>query len=255
MLSQSGKQNRAGLLFRNAGGRTHAFYDPTGSDGRINFTIAHEIAHTFFPNSVHGARFRTVQIDQSREANELERLCDLGASELLMPEEEFLQERSKQFCLNDVPRLAEAFGSSYEATLYRLATTYEGLALAGRVTYRFRKREERAILDSRQHRLFVTGGANSVQPRRKYRRQSLHHSPSCSSDELVRWNKSFDETSCVYRAKDETQIMRAIETLPNKARSLGHLECVRAPYQEPGSDPNFPDVLFLWRKKTLSVGS
>ncbi|MGC2332908.1 MAG: ImmA/IrrE family metallo-endopeptidase, partial [Candidatus Acidiferrales bacterium] len=56
---------------------------------RVAFSIAHEISHAFFPNSVTGARFRSICQSNSKKANELERLCDLGASELLMPLDEF----------------------------------------------------------------------------------------------------------------------------------------------------------------------
>jgi len=240
-------QNREGLLFRNAGGHARAFYDPSLSEGRQNFTIAHEIAHTFFPNSVTGARFRNAHVDQSREATELERLCHLGASELLMPTEEFLDERGVEFGLSDVPRLAGRFGSSYEATVYRLATTYEGVAFAGRLEYRLRKSEQRQLHDSRQKELFGANNLRSVLPKRKYRRQSLHSSSACGPNQLVPWNKSFDETSCVYKTSDDDAVIRANETLPNRSPKLGLIECVRAPYQDASSDRNFPAILFFWR--------
>lgn len=241
-------QNREALLFRNASGNTHAFYDPTLSEGRTNFSIAHEIVHTFFPNSVHGARFRSLHLDDSREATELERLCHLGASELLMPEDEFLEERGTAFGLSDVPRLAERFGSSYEATVYRLATTHQGLAVAGRLKYRFRKSEERQLQDEKQKLLFASSDLVAEIPNRKYRRQSLHSSAACRASDLIPWNKSFAETSCVYRAVTTQDVARGIESLPNRASESGSIECVQAPYQYPLSDLDFPDVLFLWWK-------
>ena len=240
-------QNREGLLFRNAGGHARAFYDPTLSEGRVNFTIAHEIVHTFFPNSVNGARFRNAHIDQSREATELERLCHLGASELLMPEEEFVEECGDEFGLIDVPRLADRFGSSYEATVYRLATSYDGFALAGRLTYRLRLSEQRQLRDARQQDLFRSNDSSHVGPTPKYRRQSLHCSPACGTRYLIPWNKSFDQASRVYETKDSEEIGRANEPLPNRSNQMGLLECIRAPYQDSSSDPNFPDVLFFWR--------
>jgi hypothetical protein len=80
--------------------RGQILYNPTRPPGRVAFSIAHEIAHTFFPNSVSGARFRTMCTPDSREANELERLCDFAASELLMPLEEFLKVTNKSMGLN-----------------------------------------------------------------------------------------------------------------------------------------------------------
>lgn len=245
-MSSSSSQNREALLFRSASGNAHAFFDPTLSEGRTNFSIAHEIVHTFFPNSGGGARFRSLHVDDSREATELERLCHLGASELLMPAEEFLKERGDQFGLKDVPRLAERFGSSYEATLYRLATTHPRLAVAGRLEYRLRMNEKRQMLDENQKDLFASSNASAEPFQPKYRRQSLYSSSACGVNHLIPWNKSFDETSCVYRAGTMAEIARGFESLPNRSGELGLIECVQAPYQYSPSDPNFPDVLFLW---------
>lgn len=246
-MSDSPSQNREALLFRSVDGNAHAFFDPTLSEGRTNFSIAHEIVHTFFPNSRHGARFRSLHLDESREATELERLCHLGASELLMPEEEFLVERGDEFGLKDVPRLAERFGSSYEATLYRLATTHQRLAVAGRLEYRLRVNEKRQMQDAKQKHLFASGEVSAVTFRPKYRRQSLHSSLACGSNHLIPWNKSFDETSCVYRAGTMSEVVRGFESLPNRSAEPGEIECVQAPYQYSHSDSNFPDILFLWR--------
>ncbi len=239
---------REALLFRDSAGQRNAFYDPNVSDARVNFSIAHEIVHTFFPNSTYGARFRGMHVDDSREATELERLCHLGASELLMPTEEFLKERGKDFGIKDVPRLAGVFGSSYEATLYRLATTHPGLAIAGRLKYRLRKREELKLRDVKQRQLFNSDEVPADVPTPKYRRQSLHTSQPCGSKNLIPWNKSFDESSCVYLARTTNEIFRSSETLPNRAGDIGTIECIQAPYEYSPSEPGFPDVMFFWRR-------
>lgn len=245
--SPNAAQNRAALLFQNSSGQRHAYYDPTQSEGRANFSIAHEIVHSFFPNSITGARFRSVHTDNSREATELERLCDLGASELLMPEEEFIAELSGRFGLDVVPNMAATFGSSYEATVFRLATTHPRPAMAGRVVHRYRKSEEKRLQPTSQIRLFSgTRQQRTNSPEPKYRRQSLHTSAACAPDHLIRWNKSFDPTSCVYAAKSVDDIKRARERLPNLSTAVGIIECIRAPYQGDLRDDSYPDVLFLW---------
>src|SRR5688572_7266270 len=245
-MSNSPSQNREALLFRSGNGDAHAFFDPTLSEGRANFSIGHEIVHTFFPNSRHGAHFRSLHVDESRAATELERLCHLGASELLMPEEEFLQERGDEFGLKDVPRLAERFGSSYEATLYRLATTHPRLAVAGRLEYRLRTSEKRKIEDPKQTPLFALSDVCAATFQPKYRRQSLHSSSVCGVKHLIPWNKSFDEKSCVYCAGTLTEVVRGFESLPNRSPELGVIEAIQAPYQYSPRDSNFSDVLFLW---------
>jgi hypothetical protein len=48
--------------------------------GRINFTVAHEICHTFFYERVPEIKFASHAVDQEEE-----RLCNCGAEEILMP--------------------------------------------------------------------------------------------------------------------------------------------------------------------------
>jgi hypothetical protein len=82
------REKKDAILMPTSGGKRlkgQILYNPTRPPGRVAFSVAHEIAHTFFPNSVSGARFRTMCNPDSREGNELERPCDLAASELLMP--------------------------------------------------------------------------------------------------------------------------------------------------------------------------
>jgi Zn-dependent peptidase ImmA (M78 family) len=242
-----GQGSSEALVYHDVDGSRRAFYDPTYSEARINFSIAHEIIHAFFPNSSRGARFRSLSAEGSREANELERLCDLGAAELLMPTDEFLSALGGRWGLERVPELCQRFGSSFEATVYRLATTSRSIALAGLVRFRRRKEEERLVLAARQQELFATGAEREV-PNPKYRRQSLHVSDACAMRHTIPWNKSFDPSSLVYRAAHVAQT--ALEELPNRESALGLLEAVIAPYQRVGSDETHPDVLFLWRKRT-----
>ena len=65
-------------------GKVQVEYNPTRPQQRIRFSIAHEIAHTFFPNCSERVRYRG---GGQTEANEweLEMLCNIGAAELLMP--------------------------------------------------------------------------------------------------------------------------------------------------------------------------
>ncbi|MDX2151482.1 MAG: ImmA/IrrE family metallo-endopeptidase [Bryobacteraceae bacterium] len=237
---------REGLVYHDSDGSQRAFYANGYSDGRTNYTIAHEIIHTQIPTSSRGARFRNLSAADSREANEMERLCDWGAAELLMPSEEFVEALGGDFGLHAVPALAARFGSSYEATVFRLATTYHGLAIAGSLRFRLRKREQEAHACSHQQRLFSTDpdSVTPVQP--KYRRQSLHLSLECSESHLIPWNKSFDVSSCVYRAGRSQGIQTGREALPNRAKLIGTIQAVRAPYQRGDIDSDYGDVLFIW---------
>ena len=164
------------------GNRGQILYNPQRPQGRVAFSIAHEISHTFFPNTMTGARFRDICGSDSREANELERLCDLAASELLMPLEEFRGELRGQFTLANVEALTEKFGSSFEATVFRLATAHPGIAVAGLLRYRLRRGEERALATSAEQLLFQNmKHASREVPEPKYRRQSFFSSTAASA--------------------------------------------------------------------------
>jgi Zn-dependent peptidase ImmA (M78 family) len=243
------------------GNRGQVFYNPQRPHGRVAFSIAHEISHTFFPNTMTGARFRDICGSGSREANELERLCDLAASELLMPLEEFRGELCGVFSLAKVEQLTETFGSSFEATLFRLATAHPGIAVAGLLRYRLRKGEEQSLTSSTQQILFQNmKDARGEAPEPKYRRQSFFTSSACGDEYTIRWNKSFDLHSCVYLAAKSNDIFTAVETLPNQSDEDGLLEVIRAPFQREDADSEFPDLLFFWsttapkhREHTVSV--
>jgi Zn-dependent peptidase ImmA (M78 family) len=55
----------------------------------------------------------------------------LGAAELVMPIDEFLEKAKGQYSLRNLEALASHFGTSLEATAYRLATAHPGFAVAG----------------------------------------------------------------------------------------------------------------------------
>jgi hypothetical protein len=231
------------------GKKGQILYDPRAPSGRIVFSVAHEVAHTFFPTTSPGARFRGLCASDSMEANELERLCDLAASELVMPLEEFRVEARNDFHLQAVPRLSEIFGTSYEATVFRLATANPGIACAGLLRYR-RKKDEQRLQDAQANQLSLLNGGCSVRevPEPKYRRQSFHPSAECGEEYVIRWNKSFDTTSCVYAAARTDMICSSVEALPSSSRAPGLLEAVRAPFQREEAPAENPDILFFWSK-------
>ena len=249
-LSQGEHDDREAVIMMNgsdSGARGQILYDPNRSSGRILFSIAHEISHTFFPNSVGGARFREMTDDSSSETNELERLCDAAAAELVMPLEEF-QEATPSWSIAAVPELAIKFGTSYEATLYRLASAHPAVAAAGLARFRRTKADTAkwiAAQNSTQDWLF---GKPDILPltvaEPKYRRQSFHTSEDFPKGAIVRWNKSFDETSAIYRASEAMATGR--EELPSSTKHKGVMEAIHAPYQRPDADPSAPDVLFYW---------
>lgn len=226
------------------------FYNPLRSRGRVAFSIAHEIAHTFFPSTQGGARFREMLDDEREEANDLERLCHAGAAELLMPIEEFSIEAAPDWSLRNAQYLATRFGASLEATVFRLATAHPEIAIAGTAYFRHTKADQAKIdafaLNPQAHLFATAEMANgpAVEPP-KYRRQAFHSSERCSKCMIIPWNKSFDPSSCIYRAATE-EVAFSTEPHPMIQNTNGVMEAICAPFQR-SSAPAHPDVLFLWK--------
>ena len=90
--------------------------DPGPAAVRQNYSICHEIGHTLFPDCAERRRHRgPIKFD------EVERLCQVAASELLMPEAAF-RAASAQWgaSLNGVTHLSDLFVASPEAVVRRL---------------------------------------------------------------------------------------------------------------------------------------
>ena len=247
-IEQQRQETRDAALVQTIAGDRIILYHPDRPRARVAFSVAHEITHTFFPNSMRGARFRSICSINSREANDLKRLCDLGASELLMPIDEFQSATQGTYSLFRVEELSRRFGTSYEATAFRLASAHPGRAVAGLLRYRLRLGEQRQKQPSHQAGLFnvpIKSKSSDAQP--KYRRQSLHMSEACGDDYVIRWNKSFAPQSIVYKVAAATTIQVALhEALPNQVDAAGKLEAIKAPYQREDAHPEFGDVLFFW---------
>lgn len=93
------------------------------SPSRQNFTIAHEIAHTFFP--AFQARPRDIEDAQTGEYpadQEEEHLCDIGASALLLPDRWLAPlAASLNPSFASLDKIARKFRASQEATARAIA--------------------------------------------------------------------------------------------------------------------------------------
>ena len=254
-IERSRHERRDAVVILNGadkGKRGQILYNPDRPSARRAFSIAHEIAHTFFPSTSGGARFREMTASDSQEMSELERLCDLGAAEVLMPREEFRTSVDGHWSIESVEHLVGEFGSSREATVFRLASAYPGVAAAGLLRFRRTKGDQaklKSMMQYPQTDLFNSSGtpqsiAGIADP--KYRRQSFHTSDDFPASHTVRWNKSFDEDSVAYKVAPN-KVMSSREPLPNGVGHEGILEVMQAPYQRDDAEVERPDILFYWR--------
>lgn len=98
---------------------------------RKNFTLAHELAHTFFYDALMNCspKFRgSYTADPEEEA-----LCNIGARELLMPRESFQRDLKKHrqsglITARTLLQLASLYQVSLQAAAIRLTTIYKKIA-------------------------------------------------------------------------------------------------------------------------------
>ncbi len=100
---------------------------------RQRFTIFHEFAHTLFPDYC-----EFLPLHQSPQKNppnivrKFERLCDLGAAEMLLPVDDFTSDFQKLDWLGfeSIHKLRERYHASIDATIYRLADLVTSVGFA-----------------------------------------------------------------------------------------------------------------------------
>jgi Zn-dependent peptidase ImmA (M78 family)/O-acetyl-ADP-ribose deacetylase (regulator of RNase III) len=111
---------RDGRLVPLADGNVQIEYNPNYPRSRIFFTVAHEIAHTLFPDFAAQVRNRASRQEMSADDFQFEMLCNLGASELLMPVGSFLREiEQSELDTSTLVSLAAKFNASVEAVILR----------------------------------------------------------------------------------------------------------------------------------------
>jgi len=93
------------------------------SHERKNFTCAHEVAHTFFYELVPSIKYRNLDSARIVQDNEEEYLCNIAASELLMPRSSIVR-ISGDYAPSplSVLRIAQIYETSLVATIIRLLT-------------------------------------------------------------------------------------------------------------------------------------
>lgn len=102
-------------------GDVHIEYNPSRPLARQRYSVAHEIAHTFFNDVADAARYRSRRDADGGDAWQLELLCNLAAAEILMPVGAFPELRDEALDIDHLMALRQEFGVSTEAMLLRVA--------------------------------------------------------------------------------------------------------------------------------------
>lgn len=98
-------------------------FNPGQPKERVRFSIAHEIAHSFFADCAEEVRHRAEHANVRSDDWQLEVLCNIAASELVMPIGSFGEIRDEPLSIERLMRLRLEFDVSTEAILIRAAKT------------------------------------------------------------------------------------------------------------------------------------
>ena len=95
-------------------------FNPSRPHGRVRYSVAHELAHTLFPDCAEMVRNRTPSVELRDDTWQLELLCNIGAAELLMPTG-YTDLENEGIEIDNLLRLRGEFDVSTEAILLRVA--------------------------------------------------------------------------------------------------------------------------------------
>lgn len=94
-------------------------FNPNRPRARVRYSIAHELAHTLFPDCADRIRHRGLQGSAYHQDVQLETLCNIGAAEILMPIGSFPDLKSEAVSIDNLMDLRRRYDVSAEAVLLR----------------------------------------------------------------------------------------------------------------------------------------
>ncbi|MBI2928788.1 MAG: ImmA/IrrE family metallo-endopeptidase [Verrucomicrobia bacterium] len=193
-------------------------YDPTKAKARVNFSICHEIAHTFFPDCFETTRHRRKEHDSNYE---LECLCDLGAAELLMPHEPFDRDLATLgVSLDSVRELTTRYAASGEAVLIRIAQLSSKACAVVFLSEKLKPVQERAAQTTE-----FDFGLLPVAPKLRVD----YVLPTESFSTFIPAHKSVPDDSVAYRCLQGHDIEEAVEQWDIPSFGLWRVQAVRLP--------------------------
>ena len=171
-------------------------YNPDRPRTRQNFSIAHEISHTLFPGykEQYRARHKIGRFDPS---SEVEFLCDIGASEIILPTPEFDSDVSQRgISLESLEELSKLYEASKEASAIRMITTNRYPCAMMVLGYSY-KPTELPQIEKAKHQLNLFDDCSPGLPPMKLRVQFCIRSKQFST--FIPKDKSIDESSPLYK--------------------------------------------------------
>lgn len=199
--------------------------------GRRNFSAAHEICHTFFPDDAAHASGADRFIGHFSSRLEEEYLCDIGASSLLLPPRLVSAKiNSYGCCLDAIIRLADEFESSIEATAIAWA---QASPWPSAVVF-FEEKLKPSELKKKDQTPFP--GMEDLLPQPELR---ITHTCAASGFPLfLPKDKSVSRSGPIYRCMEEERT-DGLDTFElNYEEKRIHTESIFAPYRKDGKLTN-----------------
>ncbi len=100
--------------------RVQIEFNPNRPRGRVRYSIAHELAHTFFPDRAERVRNRLSSAEMAGDDWQLEMLCNIGAAEILMPVGSLPMLQYDTLGIDQIMALRRQYDVSAEAILLRV---------------------------------------------------------------------------------------------------------------------------------------
>ena len=100
-------------------------FNPNRPSARVRYSIAHEIAHTLFPDCRDQIRQRSFHDELQGDEWQLEAICNVGAAELLMPLGSLKSAKDSELRIEAMLALRRLFEVSMEALLIRIVRLNE----------------------------------------------------------------------------------------------------------------------------------
>jgi len=104
-----------------AGSKFRIEYNPNRGVNRARYSVAHEVAHTLFPDCAEAIRHRKPYHGNEGDNWQLEMLCNIGAAEILMPVGSGLECPIYSDDFSKLLELRQQYKVSTEALLLRMA--------------------------------------------------------------------------------------------------------------------------------------
>ncbi len=102
------------------GGKLTIEFNPNRPKSRIRYSIAHELAHTLFPDCAQRVRERQKREEMEPGDWQVEMLCNIGAAEFLMPIGSFPDLAGEKLNIDILMDLRKKYEVSAEALLLRV---------------------------------------------------------------------------------------------------------------------------------------